>query len=94
MPAHQCGQVEAGNGAVLNRPAPVHHDAVGTVGAAQNQRGNRIAMPREAQFIELEERQIGALADRDYAQLGRPTQAAEPCVAQRSASLWLTAVTP
>ena len=34
MAAHQIGQVEAGNGAGLDRPAPVDHDAVGAMGAA------------------------------------------------------------
>ena len=58
-------EVEIGKSPVDDTPLAGNHDAVGTLGAAEHQRGQRIAGPGEARRIELEERQVGLLADRD-----------------------------
>src|SRR5882757_5090164 len=70
MTPHQRGYIEARYDAVLYRPAAIDHDPVGAMRPAQHQRGERIAVAGETQFVELEQRQIGALADRDLAELG------------------------
>ena len=62
------------------------------MGAAQHQRGERIAGAGEAQFVEREEGEVRLLADRDRADVVA-AEAARPSlrVAQRSASRWVTA---
>ena len=85
------GKIEPGNGAVYHRPAALDHHPVGAVRAAQHQRCQRIAVPGKTQLVELEQCQIGALADGDLAQFGTADAGRRPLVAQRSASLWLTA---
>ena len=82
------GDVQSGNLAVFHHPAAADHDPVGAMGAAQHQRRERVAAAGKAQFVELEQREIGHLADRDLADvrsadaggraLGRPAQA-RPC---------------
>ena len=66
----QVGHVETGNGAVHHDPLARHHHPVGTMRAAQHQRGQGIAMAGEAQLVELEQRTVGGFADRDLAELG------------------------
>ena len=60
-------------------PLAAHHYPVGAVGTAEQQGGKGVVAAGEAQFIELEERQIRLLADGQFAdvvateQLGRAT---------------------
>jgi simple sugar transport system substrate-binding protein len=61
----QIGHVETGDGAVDDGPFPRYHHAIGAMGAAQHQRRQRIAMTRKTKLIELEQREIGSLADGD-----------------------------
>ena len=65
MASHESGKIEAGNGAVLNRPNSIDHDPVGAMRAAQHQGRERIAVAGKPQFVELEQHQIGAFADRN-----------------------------
>src|ERR1700677_5390113 len=88
MTPDQVGEIEPGDLAVLDDPAPADHDAVGAVGAAENQRRQRIAAAGKAQFVELEQGEIGHLADGDLANvaaagascraLGCPAQRVKP----------------
>ena len=59
MPTNQGVEVEAGNSAVLDRPSSGHHHPVGAMGAAQDQRGDRVAMPGKPYLIEFEQGEIG-----------------------------------
>src|SRR5471030_179567 len=68
MTAHQRSQIEARDGAVLDRPVTIDHHPVGAMRAAQYQCCDRIAVAGEAQLVQLEQRQISALADCDLAQ--------------------------
>ena len=56
---------------------PADHHPVGAMRAAQHQRRERIAVAGEAQLVELEQREIGLLADRDPAEFG-PADAGAP----------------
>jgi hypothetical protein len=59
-PAHlvlarnQPGQIQTGDGAILDRPMPRDHHAIGSVGGTVHNRCKRIAITGEAQFVELE----------------------------------------
>ncbi len=70
MAADQAGDVETGNRAIHDHPFAADHDAIGAVRAAEHKRGDRIAVTGEAQLVELEQREIGGLADRDLTELG------------------------
>jgi hypothetical protein len=63
----QVGYVEPGDRAVRHHPFAAHHHPVRTVRAAQNESRQRIAMAGKPQFVELEQREIRSLADRDLA---------------------------
>src|SRR5579863_5015569 len=69
MSAYQIGEIKSRNLAVLDDPASADHDAFGAMRAAENERGQRIAAAGKARFVELEERQIGHLADRDFSDI-------------------------
>src|SRR5580704_6608858 len=87
MTPDQVGEIEPGDLTVLDDPAPADHDAVGAMGAAENERRQRIATAGKAQFVELEQGEVGHSADRDFADVaaagagrrafGRPTQRVE-----------------
>src|SRR5215475_4780420 len=68
--ADEIGDVETGDRAVDDGPSAADHHAVGAVRAAEHQRGERVAVAGEAQLVELEQREVGDLADRDLAELG------------------------
>src|SRR6516225_6492131 len=68
--AAQIANVETWNGAVDNIPFAGHHDPVGAMRAAQHERGHGIAVAGKAQLVELEQREVGGLADGDLAELG------------------------
>ena len=57
--AHQLGEIEPRNLAFFDHPASADHDPVGPVRSAKDERGERVAVTGKAQFIELEEREIG-----------------------------------
>ncbi len=54
MATYQIGDIEAGNLPILHDPAPADHDAVGTVRAAQDERGERIADTQRDRGLELD----------------------------------------
>jgi hypothetical protein len=70
--AYQIGDIEAGDFPILNDPAPADHHAVGTVRAAQDERGERIAAAGKSQLVEPEQREIGLHAEPDFADVGPP----------------------
>ena len=68
--ADQVGDIEPGNRTVNDSPFAADHHAVGTMRAAQHQCRQRIAVAGETQFVELEQGEVGGLADRDLAEFG------------------------
>ena len=64
------GEVEPGICAVLDHPAARDHDPVGAGGAAQDQRGQRVAGAGEAQLVEAEQGEVGLHAGGDRADVG------------------------
>ena len=72
------GYVEPGDDAVDNGPFAADHNPIGAMGAAQHQRGQWIAMAEKAQLVELEQRKIGGLPDRDLAEFGTADAGSRP----------------
>ena len=80
-------EIDADRLTILDPPFALDHDAIGRMGAAQHQRGDRIAGAGKAQFIERPEGEVGLLADGDLADIvaaeaaggafGRPAQRVE-----------------
>src|SRR5450432_2099583 len=67
---NQVGKIETGNGAVAHHPVAANHHAIGAMRTAQHQRRQGVAMARETQLVELEQRQIRHFTDRDLAEFG------------------------
>ena len=74
MIGDQLGHVEAFDLAVNYPPLAANHHAVGLVGAAQQQGGNRVVAAGEAQLIQFEEGQVGLLAHCQFADIAAPQQ--------------------
>jgi hypothetical protein len=68
--ADQVGYIEPGDGAIGHHPVSTDHHPVGAMRPAQHQRRQGIAVAGETQFVELEQRQIGGLANADLAEFG------------------------
>jgi hypothetical protein len=72
MPSQQLARVDARDGTVFHHPATLNHDAVGAMGAAQNQRRQRVAVTGEAEFVELEKGNIRHLTGGDRTEIASP----------------------
>src|SRR5829696_8060413 len=68
--ADQVGYVETGDRTVRYHPVAADHHPIGAMRAAKHQRGQGVAVAGETQLIELEQGEVGGLADRDFAELG------------------------
>src|SRR5579862_6891171 len=62
MRGHQAREVDADRRSVDDAPLAVHHDAVGAMRAAQDERGQRIMRAGKTRLVERVKRQIGAAA--------------------------------
>lgn len=72
---HESGKVQPFDLAVPHFPLASDHDAVRSVGTAQQQGGNRIMATGKSQFIELEQGEVSLLADRQFANVRTAQQA-------------------
>jgi hypothetical protein len=66
----QVRHIETGNCAIGDHPFSPNHHPVGAMRPAQNQRRHRVAVAGEAQFVELEQREIGGFSNSDLAKFG------------------------
>src|ERR1700674_250491 len=67
--ADEIGKIEAGDLAVLHRPAPADHDAIRPVRAAEHKRCERIAVAGKAQLVEPKQGEVGHAPDGERAEL-------------------------
>ena len=72
MPRHQGRQVEIDDLPAGDPPRAADHYAVGAMGAAKDEGGKRVARPRKARLVQLEQGQIGLLAGRDPSDVVAP----------------------
>ena len=70
MLGDQLIKVDPDRRAVDNPPFARDHHPIGPVRAAENQRGKRIVRAREAWLVELEQGEVGFIADLDPADVG------------------------
>ena len=85
MAADQVGRSSPGMCAVLHHPAAADHDPVGAMGAAEHSAASGSPCAGKAQFVELEQREVGLRADTDRAQFG-PANAGGGALASPSAA--------
>jgi hypothetical protein len=70
VPHHERGFVKSGDFAVFDDPAAADHDPVRAMRAAKHERRERVSVAGKTQLVELEQREVGQLADADFADVG------------------------